>query len=252
MSKAIITIAVKASLLVAAVALSGCGAASRIANIGKAPDLAPIEQRPIRPQARSIAVPMPTPEDASKQPNSLWRTGARAFFKDQRASDIGDILTVMIEINDEADIENSTTRSRSNAEDADVTNFLGFEGQLANILPDGINPASLTSFGSNSSTAGSGEVGRSEDISLTVAAIVTQVLPNGNLVIEARQEVRVNFEVRELLVAGIVRPEDIASDNTIQHSQIAEARVSYGGRGQITDLQQPRYGQQLYDIIFPF
>lgn len=252
MSKAIITIAVKASLLVAAVALSGCGAAGRIANIGKAPDLAPIEQRPIRPQARSIAVPMPTPEDASKEPNSLWRTGARAFFKDQRASDIGDILTVMIEINDEADIENSTTRSRSNAEDADVTNFLGFEGQLANILPDGINPASLTSFGSNSSTAGSGEVGRSEDISLTVAAIVTQVLPNGNLVIEARQEVRVNFEVRELLVAGIVRPEDIASDNTIQHSQIAEARVSYGGRGQITDLQQPRYGQQLYDIIFPF
>ena len=252
MSKAIITIAVKTSLLVAAVALSGCGAAGRIANIGKAPDLAPIEQRPIRPQARSIAVPMPTPEDASKEPNSLWRTGARAFFKDQRASDIGDILTVMIEINDEADIENSTTRSRSNAEDADVTNFLGFEGQLANILPDGINPASLTSFGSNSSTAGSGEVGRSEDISLTVAAIVTQVLPNGNLVIEARQEVRVNFEVRELLVAGIVRPEDIASDNTIQHSQIAEARVSYGGRGQITDLQQPRYGQQLYDIIFPF
>ena len=252
MSKAIITIAVKASLLVAAVTLSGCGAAGRIANIGKAPDLAPIEQRPIRPQARSIAVPMPTPEDASKEPNSLWRTGARAFFKDQRASDIGDILTVMIEINDEADIENSTTRSRSNAEDADVTNFLGFEGQLANILPDGVNPASLTSFGSNSSTAGSGEVGRSEDISLTVAAIVTQVLPNGNLVIEARQEVRVNFEVRELLVAGIVRPEDIASDNTIQHSQIAEARVSYGGRGQITDLQQPRYGQQLYDIIFPF
>ena len=252
MSKAIITIAVKASLLAAAVALSGCGAAGRIANIGKAPDLAPIEQRPIRPQARSIAVPMPTPEDASKEPTSLWRTGARAFFKDQRASDIGDILTVMIEINDEADIENSTTRSRSNAEDADVTNFLGFEGQLANILPDGVNPASLTSFGSNSSTAGSGEVGRSEDISLTVAAIVTQVLPNGNLVIEARQEVRVNFEVRELLVAGIVRPEDIASDNTIQHSQIAEARVSYGGRGQITDLQQPRYGQQLYDIIFPF
>ena len=252
MSKPFITIAVKASLLVAAVALSGCGAAGRIANIGKAPDLAPIEQRPIRPQARSIAVPMPTPEDASKEPNSLWRTGARAFFKDQRASDIGYILTVMIEINDQADIENSTTRSRSNAEDADVTNFLGFEGQLANILPDGVNPASLTSFGSNSSTSGAGEVGRSEDISLTVAAIVTQVLPNGNLVIEARQEVRVNFEVRELLVAGIVRPEDIASDNTIQHSQIAEARVSYGGRGQITDLQQPRYGQQLYDIIFPF
>ena len=82
--------------------------------------------------------------------------------------------------------------------------------------------------------------------------MITEVLPNGNLAIFGRQEVQVNFERRDLVVAGVIRPEDITSGNTIAYEQIAEARVSYGGQGQITDFQQPRYGQQLYDIVFPF
>jgi len=119
-------------------------------------------------------------------------------------------------------------------------------------MPPGFDPTATTNFGSASNNTGTGSMARSESITLTVAAIVTQILPNGNMVIQGRQEVRVNFEVRELWITGIIRPEDISSSNTVQHTQIAEARISYGGRGQLTDMQQARYGAQLYDILFPF
>ena len=195
---------------------------------------------------------MPAPTAASHMPNSLWRQGARAFFKDQRAARVGDILTVVIGINDKAKFNNTTTRSRTNSDDSDVTNLFGLESQLGRVFPQAINPASIVSLGSANSSKGVGTVDRKEELSLTIAAIVTQVLPNGNLVIQGRQEVRVNFEVRELLIAGVVRPEDISAANTINQTQIAEARISYGGRGQLTDVQQPRYGQQVLDILLPF
>jgi len=235
-----------------ALAAAGCSTGERLSRIGKAPDLNPIEDVKAPPRQRSISLPVSEPSERPSGPNSLWRVGAKAFFRDQRASEVGDIITVVININDQADIENETVRTRDSGENANLSNFLGFENELDSVLPDGVNPDSLTSFGSGSNHTGAGEVGRSEDISVTMAATVMDVLPNGNLVIQGRQEVRVNFEVRELVIAGIVRPEDITSQNTIQHSQIAEARVSYGGRGQLTDIQQPRYGQQLYDILFPF
>jgi len=244
--------------------LTACGAAGRIGDIGKAPDLTPIKDVKAPVAQRSISLPMPDNRPAIYQANSLWRTGARAFFKDQRASKIGDILTVNIAISDSAKIGNSTSRARSTAEDAGLTNFLGFEQKLQSFLhgaaptdgsTDGrpsVTPGSLINADSTTSYNGTGTVDRSEAINMTVAAIVTDVLPNGNFVIQARQEVRVNFEKREMLLAGIVRPEDISSSNQIAHTQIAEARISYGGKGQITDVQQPRYGTQLYDIIFPF
>lgn len=256
---------VKKSILLGAVmSLAACGAADRISNIGKEPDLTPIKDVKAPVAQRSISLPMPHNAPDKYQPNSLWRTGARAFFKDQRASNIGDILTVNINISDSAQIGNSTARSRTTAESAGLPNFLGFEQQLRGLLhgaaptdgsTDGrptLDPSTLIGADSGSSYAGTGSVDRSEAINMTVAAIVTEVLPNGNMVIQGRQEVRVNFEKRELLLAGIVRPEDISSGNTISHTQIAEARISYGGKGQITDVQQPRYGTQLYDIIFPF
>ncbi len=236
------------------VALGACSAVDRVKNIGEAPELAPVGQPPAPNQNtyEQVQLPMPRAERVVYEPNSLWRSGARQFFEDQRASNIGDILTVNIDINDEGSVSNATARSRSSAEDSDLTNFLGFEGSLASVLPDSYSPSAVVSLGSNGTSSGQGTVDRSEEIRLSVAAIVTQVLPNGNLVIQGRQEVRVNFEVRELLITGVVRPEDITATNTVGHTQIAEARISYGGRGQITDLQQPRYGQQLYDIIFPF
>jgi flagellar L-ring protein precursor FlgH len=235
-----------------AATLAGCGAMNRIDQIGAAPALAPIANPTATPGYRPVSMPMPAPEQVVYQPNSLWRSGSRAFFRDQRASKVGDILTVIINIADSAKVDNATKRSRANSENAALPNFLGFESKLKNVLPDAVDPTALVDATSGGSSAGAGSVDRKENVELTVAGVVTQVLPNGNLVIEGRQEVRVNYEVRELLIAGIVRPEDISNTNTILHTQIAEARISYGGRGQISDVQQPRYGQQLFDVIMPF
>ena len=193
---------------------------------------------------------MPEPQPAVYNPNSLWRNGSRAFFKDQRAHQIGDILTVTVNITDKANIENETQRSRTSKEDSGVTDFIGsktIKTPATALLPGRI----LTADGTSSSD-GKGSVNRQEALQTNVAAVVTQLLPNGNLVVEGKQEVRVNFEIRELVVAGIVRPEDIQSDNTIDSSKIAEARIAYGGRGQLTDVQQPRYGQQVLDVLLPF
>jgi len=241
-----------AACLSLAVILSGCGSVDRLKNVGKAPPLTPIKNPVAAKSYAPVTMPMPQPKETVYEANSLWQSGARAFFKDQRASSIGDILTVNINISDKAEIDNATTRTRANSEDANIAKLLGFETDLSSFLPDAVDPTNLANLGSNSSSAGAGQVDREEAIELTVAAVVTQVLPNGNLVIRGSQEIRVNFEVRELFVTGIIRPEDISNTNTVDDTQLAEARISYGGRGQITDVQQPRYGQQVFDIIMPF
>jgi flagellar L-ring protein precursor FlgH len=232
--------------------LGACSTVDRINAVGQAPALTPIIDPRDRNGDRAITMPMPRQEVAVHQANSLWASGARSFFKDQRAARIGDILTVMIDISDKAEVSNQTSRSRKGDESANITNLLGLEGAAGQLLPNGYSPEAAVNLGSDSSTTGQGTVNRKEKVELTVAAVVTQVLPNGNLVIEGHQEVRVNFELRDLSVTGIVRPEDISSINEIKHTQIAEARISYGGRGQLTDVQQPRYGQQVVDILFPF
>jgi flagellar L-ring protein precursor FlgH len=239
-------------LVPAAVGLSGCNMLTRLSEVGAPPKLTAIENPTVQPQYRKVTMPMPAPIVAERQPSSLWRAGARSFFKDQRASDIGDLVTVVIEIDDEAKIENTTKRSRANSEDASASALLGFETKLGEILPNAVDPTELIDAESALSNEGKGSIDRTEEITLRVAAVVTQVLPNGNLVLHGRQEIRVNFEVRELQVAGIIRPEDISSTNTVSFDQIAEARIAYGGRGQITDVQQPRYGQQVFDVFFPF
>ena len=195
-------------------------------------------------------MPMPAPQPASFNPNSLWRNGSRAFFKDQRAHQIGDILTVQVNITDKAAIANETQRSRTNKEDSGITDFIGSK-TISPHAPQ-LLPGRFITADSNGSSDGKGSVNRQEALQTNVAAVVTQVLPNGNLVVEGKQEVRVNFEVRELIVAGIVRPEDIESNNTIESTKIAQARIAYGGRGQITDVQQARYGQQVLDVLLPF
>jgi flagellar L-ring protein precursor FlgH len=232
--------------------LAGCGMASRISEVGQAPDMSPITNPMQQASYQPVSLPMPAPEVAERQAASLWRPGSRAFFRDQRAARVGDILTVLINIDDSAALSNTTSRSRSTAEDAQLDAFLGYEADLHQVLPETVDPADLIDFGSTTGTSGSGSVDRGEQIDLRIAGLVTQVLPNGNLVLQGRQEVRVNFELRELLISGVIRPQDIRADNTVRYDQIAEARISYGGRGQITDVVQPRYGEQLFDIIMPF
>ena len=238
-----------AMLSLAALA-SGCSSIDRLSQIGEKPKLTEIENPTTQPGYRPVQMPMPKPEQASYNANSLWRNGSRAFFKDQRAARIGDLLTVTVNITDKANIANETQRSRTNKEDSGITDFIGAQtlgAQAKKVLPGRILTADSTA-----SSDGKGSVTRQEALQTNVAAVVTQVLPNGNLVVEGKQEIRVNFEIRELIVAGIVRPEDIQSDNTIDSSKIAQARIAYGGRGQITDVQQPRYGQQVMDVLLPF
>ena len=238
------------ALLATAALTSGCSSIDRLSQIGEQPKLAAIENPTAQPGYKPVQMPMPKPETASYNANSLWRNGSRAFFKDQRAARIGDILTVTVNITDKANIANETQRSRSNTEDSGITDFIGAQtlgAQAKKVLPGRILTADSTA-----TSDGKGSVNRQEALQTNVAAVVTQLLPNGNLVVEGKQEIRVNFEIRELIVAGIVRPEDIQSDNTIDSSKIAQARIAYGGRGQITDVQQPRYGQQVMDVLLPF
>ncbi len=242
-------LASRSTALILALSLSACATGEKLARIGKAPSLTPMGSDQ---NYKPVALPMPQPEPALYQPNSLWRSGARAFFKDQRAARVGDVLTVNIEVTDKAEVSNTTVRQRDSSEKQDLTNFLGLESKLSGVLPNTVDPQALVRLGSVSNTTGTGSVDREEKIFLVIAALVTQILPNGNMVIQGRQEMRVNNEVRELTISGVVRPEDISNTNTIKHTQIAEARMSYGGRGQLSDMQQPRYGQQLFDAVFPF
>jgi flagellar L-ring protein precursor FlgH len=233
----------------AALLLTACSSLERLKVLGDKPPLSGIENPTTQAGYKPVHMPMPMPQYATYNPNSLWRNGSRAFFKDQRAHQVGDILTVKVNITDKATIANETQRSRDNKEDSGVDSFFG--KSKVPILNSSV-PTKIFTADSTSSSDGKGSINRNETLTTNVAGVVMQVLPNGNLVIEGKQEIRVNFEIRELVVAGIVRPEDIESDNTIDSTKIAEARIAYGGRGQLTDVQQPRYGQQVLDVLLPF
>jgi flagellar L-ring protein precursor FlgH len=232
------------------VALAPLGACSTVKEAVRGPELAPVGYpAALAPMdQRIIARDAPQPASA----NSLWRVGARTFFNDQRANKVGDILTVTIDIDDSAKTTNTSSSSRTSGLKAGVPHLLGLESSLGKILPGGFDPANALETNSTTSNAGAGAVNRAEKISLTVAAVVSSVLPNGNLVIQGTQEVRTNTEVRQLTVAGVVRPEDISSSNTIKHTQIAEARISYGGRGDISRVQKTPAGQSLIERFSPF
>jgi flagellar L-ring protein precursor FlgH len=238
--------------LLALLALAGCGQAERLSRIGRAPDMSPVTNPTEDPRWRPVTMPMPQAREAPPMANSLWRPGSSTFLRDQRAAQVGDLITVLVEIQDTAQLQNRTQRSRNGTETMGVPNMLGLETQTRRLLPRGADPANLVNTNSTGTTDGNGTVRRDEKITLRLAATVTQSLPNGNMVVAGRQEVRVNNELRELSVQGIVRTQDIGSDNTVRHDRLAEARIAYGGRGSLSDIQQPRLGQKLIDILSPF
>lgn len=243
-----------AALLLSA-GLSACNAFERISHIGAPPDQDPISNPVDAKGYKPVTTPQPPVNEADNvsQPNSLWHPGSRAFFRDQRAANVGDILTVKVDVTDAADLKNETNISRTASDTMGMPSVFGLESEIAGkILPDSFNPATALSTSTNMGHDGKGEVNRSEAINTDIAAMIIQKLPNGNLVIKGSQQILVDNEMREMNVQGIIRPEDIASDNSITHDKIADARITYGGKGESSDIQAPRYGQQLMDIISPF
>jgi flagellar L-ring protein precursor FlgH len=231
--------------------LAGCGSMQRLSEVGRPPAMTPSGDPTREAAYRPLTMPMPAPQPAAPEANALWRSGSRAFFKDQRAANVGDLITVLVNVSDNADLKDNTTATRTNTSSFGLPNLFGLEAAIPHVLA-GATAASLLSANGGSGHTGSAEVKRNEAVQLRLAGVVTQVLPNGNLVVVARQEMRVNNELRELQVSGVIRPQDIASDNTVRHDRMAEARIAYGGRGQLTDVQTPRWGQQVMDILLPF
>ena len=233
----------------AVLAVSACG---RLVHLGKPPSLTPNTDSPEHVAMLWPGLPLHTQPQRAVDRSSLWSGGQHSLLGDQRAIKKGDIMTVVIELDEKAEITNDTNRSRTGSESLAVPELFGLPQRAADQLPNGASLDEAVSIDSASVSKGKGSVKRKEKLTLRVAATVIDVLPNGVLSIAGSQELRVNFELRELLVSGYVRPEDISRQNEITYDKIASARVSYGGRGQITDVQQPRYGQQILDTVLPF
>lgn len=236
-------------LLLCLIPVAAC---SRLDHVGKAPSFTPQTESAERVAmayagAPTISAPARTSDNAS-----LWSREKSSLLGDRRALKAGDIMTIVIDFDESAAISNSTSRSRSSSESLGIPQLFGIPQRQDLKLPDGASMADAVDLSGSGSSTGNGAVNRSEQLTLRVAATIIDVMPNGVLAIQGAQEIRVNFEMRELLVSGFVRPEDITRKNEITYDKIASARISYGGRGQITDVQQPRYGQQVLDMILPF
>jgi flagellar L-ring protein precursor FlgH len=229
--------------------LTGCGTLQKLSEIGRPPEMTKSADPTKDPNYRPMTMPMPKTETTPNQPDALWRQGSRAFFKDQRAAQVGDLVTIVVSMTDSATLNNVTTLTRTSGDIEGMPTFPGLTNRLG---AGGGNPSNLMNVNSSNNNTGNGQIQRNEAVALRLAGVITQVLPNGNLVVAARQEFVVNSELRELKVTGVIRPQDIASDNTVLHDRMAEARIEYGGRGEMTELQTTRWGQQLMDILLPF
>lgn len=248
-------VSLQSSVLCLLLTLSACSESTldRLSRVGKEPDMKPIENPTERSDYQPVSWPMEKKlTDAGKPINSLWQSGSRTFFRDQRARNVGDILRVKVSISDSATLDNKSEGKRTAAENLGTPALFGLEQKIYDRIPGTADPANLLGVTGSSNNKGEGKVARKETVNTEMAAMVTQVLPNGNLVIEGKQQVKVNFESRIMYVQGVIRPEDISASNVIESNKIAEARIAYGGEGTLSDLQQPRIGSQIVDILSPF
>lgn len=236
-------------ILLLALCTAACG---RLGEVGKVPEFTPVDSSNEVSAMANPGLPNTLEPRRRIDEASLWSGGRQSLLGDRRADTRGDILTVVIEIDEEAEIQNSTQRSRSGSESLGIPSLFGIPQRIDEKLPDGASLGDAVSTNSASTSSGDGSVRRNEKLTLRVAATVVNELSNGILHIQGSQEVRVNYEIRELIVSGYVRPQDISRQNEITYDKIASARISYGGRGQISDVQQPRWGQQIADIVLPF
>jgi flagellar L-ring protein precursor FlgH len=245
-------VAMRALAALALALLAGCSQMQRLSEVGSPPKMTRPSDPTADPAYKPVTLPMPRQQLAEPEANSLWRPGSRAFFKDQRAAQVGDIITVLVNIADTASVTNQSSAARTGTEALGVPNMFGLEAALPRMITAAIDPKNLVNASSSGGSTGTGSIARNEAVTLRLAGVITQVLANGNLVVSASQEMLVNSELRELKVNGVIRPQDIASDNTVSHDRMAEARIQYGGRGQLSDLQTPRVGQQILDVLLPF
>lgn len=237
------------SLLCAMLVVASCG---RLDHLGKPPTFSDNDTGRDHLAMSVPGLPQRLEKVKPVDQASLWSGSRNSLLGDQRASEPGDILTVVIEIDEEAEFSNTTDRSRSASEEMSMGGLYGLPERIQPKLPEGASAKDPVDVESSSRSSGDGSVKRNEKLTLRVAATITDSLPNGVLRLQGSQEIRVNFEIRELLVTGYVRPEDISRLNEVPYDKIASARISYGGRGQLTDVQQPRWGQQVTDIILPY
>ena len=243
-----------ALLTATAISLTACGSVvDKLSKVGERPELTKVENPQTQPNYKPISWPLPDPEaSATRTSNSLWQPGSRAFFRDQRASRVGDILRVNVAIADQAKIDNTNNVKRDSDQSVSAPVFFGAERYLKKLTGNTTAADPLVDITGSTQSKSTGTVDRRETIKTQVAALVTQVLPNGNLAIDGSQEILINQEIREISVKGVIRPQDINTDNTIDSSQVAEARVVYSGRGQLTDVEKPRWGHQVIEAIAPF
>lgn len=248
-------------LIVASLVLSGCtnNMLQKLSTVGEPPQLSHIKNPTEMNGYQPVTMPMPTPrtDSITCHGNSIWQNGSKAFFKDQRANKVGDILTVLVDLNQKETMEMNPNLSRKTQGNTIVNNILGFERKAEKLFPkkqhpDGQKNSKWLDFSSDPSLSGNAKYDVTDKINFKIAVTVVQILPNGNMVIHGRSEIRLINEVREVELKGIVRKEDISAGNFITYDKIAEVRISYGGRGELTDMQAFPWGQQILNKVMPF
>ena len=232
--------------------LGGCNMAERLSNVGDPPELSQIQNPQLVDNYKPVSMPMPGPEGPPVQGNSLWQNGSRAFFKDQRASKVGDVITVDIKFDNKTNIDDKLEVDRTSTQSVPINNLFGYEKYAKKIFPNAVDPKHFTNLGSNTDLKTKGTRERTDAMDIKIAATIIQMLPNGNMVIQGRREMRISGEVRTVELKGIIRREDIAAGNRIKYAKIAEARLSDVSKGEVSDLNTTPWGQEVLNKIMPF